>query len=259
MKLLLSYFVVIILLLSCKNDKVHKVVLNDNTTTNHPSFVELIESAYRKDKLTSNESISFNLDVTINGKQTSQKIYSTPSSSTIRLEKSNGAITMIRNAEVFSNAIKSELEKEKSDLYSLQYFLMLPYRLSEQNTTWNNNPQIKLANALWNTALLTISNPNEDTTSEFRIYTDPHTNLIEYVEKLIIHSSPSQERGEGTIIHYKNYENIDGIPFSRAWDIYKIDPSTLEIGEQIGTAVIKNVIFMDILPETYDITDLTKI
>jgi len=240
---------------SIQNSVVQEIV------SNHPSYVTDMETAHKKDLFLNKQSVCFNIDLTFGGNTSSQKITTTTNSSAIKAEKSDGTITIMKDGAIYTSADSSDWAGEQFGIYTYQYFFMLPYKMSEQGTKWNKRDALTINDKNYSSAQLTFESGTGDAPDDWYImHPDPETDLVAYAGYIVTGGSRTVEEAEARAhaIAYHDYIVTDGVPLSQRWSFhkYKKDES---VGDEIGNAKLKNVLFLDELEETYSTEGLTKI
>lgn len=249
-------------MINCKNQPTTiPSELPTSSGTNHPVYVEAIELAHNKSQLLTQETICFNLQYQFGDSRSKMKVFTTPNSSDIKIEKPDGTITIVTNGDIYTNADSTQWVRERFSIYTWQYFFMVPFKLSDDGTNWQKLPQQEIAGGLTNVAQLTFDSGTGDAPDDWYIvHSDPKTNLVKYLGYIVTGGGKSQAEAEKSAraVYYQDYTQVDGVPVSTKWSFHNYDRIT-GLGEQVGNATIKNVIFMKVDADTYDTADLNKI
>jgi len=253
----------IITSLACKNtaDKQQQNVQTVAADSDHPQYVDDIENAHNKAAVLDHETICFNIQYTFGSNSSKMKIFTTPNSSNIRVEKPDGTITVVDDGAVYTNADSTKWKSEQFSVYTWQYFFMVPYKLSDDGTNWQKIPQRELNGAMTDVSKLTFDSGTGDAPDDwYMLHTDPNSNLLRYLGYIVTGGGKSQTEAEKSAraVHYSNYEDVDGVPFATEWTFHNYS-LTEGLLDQVGGATLKNVLFMDRLDGIYDTTELTKI
>jgi len=259
----LGYLTLALLLSNCKQapTPTTTTLVNEVSTTDHPVYVEAIEQAHNKAQLLSHETICFNLQYQFGDRSNKMKVFTTPNSSDIKIEKLDGTITIVSNGDVYTNADSTKWAGEQFSIYTWQYFFMAPFKLSDEGTNWQKLPQQEIAGQLTNVAKLTFDTGTGDAPDDWYIlHTDPDTDLLQYLGYIVTGGGKTQAEAEKSAraVHYQDYIQVDGVPIATKWSFHNYDPNN-GLGDQLGGATIKNALFMKVDADTYDTTDLTKI
>ncbi len=252
---LFSILAVTIMLASCR-EKTKKAVSIENDMsiyleTDHPSYVSNLEFAHEKSNLFQNEMVCFNLDMRFGTQQSLMKIFTTPNSSAIRVDKLDGTSTIMLNGKVYTNAEQSQWDAVKSSLYTYQYFFMTPYKLSDKGTKWEKQPQMDINGISTNRAKMTFEAGTGDSPDDwYMVHSDPTSNLIKHMGYIVTGGGTTIEEAEQNAhaISYLDYKQIDGIPMATKWIFSDYDVET-GLGEQIGEGTLRNIDFMDVLDQ----------
>lgn len=260
-RIFIPTFIICLFALSCKdknslNAEIDTLNTIEAPETNHPDFVSNMEVSHQKAKLLENGVVCFNLDMTFGSSNSKMKIFATPSSSAIRVDKKNGASTVMINGDTYTDADSSSWAREKSGIFTYQYFFMAPYKFSDEGTIWNKMLPMEIEGKLTNRAKLTFESGTGDAPDDWYIvHSDPATGLVNYIGYIVTGGGTSIEEAEKNAhaIKYSNYKNIDGIPVATKWEFfdYTIDEG---LGDKIGEGIINNVELMDVVDQ-FDIIE----
>ena len=238
--------------ISCKDKGSLKVYPNEKISatvdSNHPSFVTNLEFAHEKDEVYKNEMICFNLDMTFGKSKTLMKMFTTPNSSAIRLDKQNGISTIMLDGKIYTNADKSEWENEKFAIYTYHYFFMAPYKFSDPGTKWDKESPMEINGELTNRAKLTFEEGTGNSSNDwYMVHSNPNSKLVEYIGYIVTDGGKSIEEAEKTAhaISYLDYKQVGKVPMSTRWLFSDYDQE-IGIGKKIGEGIIRNLDFMDI-------------
>jgi len=250
---------------SCKesntniNQKQIDLSTQETAETNHPEFVSKMETAHKKAKILKNGVVCFNLDMTFGSRNSKMKIFTTPISSAIRVDKQGGASTVMVNGKIYSDADSTHWQSEKFGIYTYQYFFMAPYKFSDNGTVWEKLEDMKIEDENTKRAKLTFESGTGDAPNDwYIIHSDPNTNLVKYIGYIVTGGGATVEEAEKNAhaIKYSNYKEVDGMPMATKWDFYEYNKED-GLGEKIGEGFIKNIELMDKVDQFEIINDGT--
>ena len=253
-RFLLICFTAGLLAIGCKDSNLKKSVEEDVQETlipetNHPDFVSNMEVAHQKSKLLEQGVICFNIDMTFGQRNSQMKIFTTPSSSAIRVDKKDGPSTVMINGDIYTDADSSSWRREKFGVYTYQYFFMAPFKFSDEGTKWEKLPNLE--GEVLDRALLTFESGTGDAPDDWYIvHSDPETNLVNHIGYIVTGGGATVEEAEKNAhaIKYSDYQEVDGIPMARQWEFFDYQKDT-GLGDKIGEAKIKNIAFMDAIDQ----------
>ena len=242
----------IMVLFSCKDSQNSNNTIDPIETaiipeTNHPDFVSQMEIAHNKIGLLKNGLICFNLDMTFGTRNTKMKIFTTPTSSSIRVDKLDGATTVMINGDIYTDADSSRWNSERFGVYTYQYFFMAPYKFSDDGTIWQKLPDMEIEGENTNRAKLTFEAGTGDAPDDwYMVHSDPESHLVNYIGYIVTGGGRSVEEAEKNAhaIKYSAYEEVDGVPIASKWEFFDYDKES-GLGDKIGEGIIKNVEMMD--------------
>ena len=237
---------------ACKEQKsnvvVSEVMSNIISDSNHPSFVTDMEFAHEKGNVYDNEMICFNLDMTFGKNKSQMKIFTTPNSSAIRVDKQNGISTIMIDGKTYTNADKSEWESERFGIYTYQYFFMAPYKFSDPGTKWEKKAPMEINGTMTNMAKLTFEDGTGDSSNDwYMVHSNPESNLVDHIGYIVTGGGTSIKEAEkhAHAISYINYIQVGGVPISSRWLFSDYSQET-GIGKKIGEGILHNIDFMDV-------------
>ena len=250
--------------MSCKDSNNSKQNNSSSTPletpeTNHPDFVSNMEVAHNKSKLLQNEIVCFNLDMTFGSNNSKMKIFTTPNSSAIRVDKKEGASTVMLNGEIYTDADSSRWRNEKFGIYTYQYFFMAPFKFSDKGTVWTKLSDMEIEGEITNRAKLTFESGTGDAPNDwYVIHSDPKSNKVKYIGYIVTGGGTTIEEAEKNAhaIKYSEYAEVGGVPFASKWEFYDYDKDE-GLGKKIGEGIIKNVELMDVVDQFSIINDGT--
>lgn len=252
---------IITLICSCRAKETQTEEQHVHNTSDHPIYIDRIEQGHQKALLVKNDVVCFNLEVTFGERKSKYKIFTTPTSSKIKMEKLDGTVTIMKNGTVYTNADSTKWESEQFGLFTYQYFFMAPYKLSDPGTRWKKLPMVQLEESAMNTAMLTFEDGTGDAPDDwYVVHSDPQTNRITYMGYIVTGGTIAASEAEKNAhaIKYLDYRTIDGIPISHKWQFFDYS-RTNGLGELIGEGSIKNAMFMEDIDHIFDTNGLQKI
>lgn len=227
--------------------------------TNHPSFVSDMEQAHNKAQLLRNGIVCFNLEMTFGTRKSSMKIFTTPTSSSIRVDKHDGPSTVMIDGELYTDADSSQWKREQFGIYTYQYFFMAPYKFSDEGTIWQKLSDMKLEGKNTNRAKLTFESGTGDAPDDwYLVHSNPENNRVEYIGYIVTGGGASVEDAEknARVIKYSDYQMVDGIPVAYKWEFFDYSPEH-GLGDKRGEGILRNVEMMDVVDQFEIINDGT--
>ncbi|MDF1696904.1 MAG: hypothetical protein P1U56_13765 [Saprospiraceae bacterium] len=234
-------------------------VENEMSETNHPNYVSEMEKAHRKSDLLKNGIVCFNLDMTFGKNKSLMKIFTTPNSSAIRVDKKDGASTVMVNGSIYSDADSTQWNREKFGVYTYQYFFMAPYKFSDEGTIWKKMNEVVMEGKPMERAMLTFEAGTGDAPDDWYIvYADEDSHLVQYIGYIVTGGGTSVEEAEKNAhaIKYSDYETIANIPFATKWEFFDFNREK-GLGDKIGEGHLRNIELMDNVDQFEIINDGT--
>jgi hypothetical protein len=217
--------------------------------TEPKSFAESIEAAHEKENFTKNEAVQFDLHLSFNEKLRLEATFTLLTNSTKgKIEETNGQTIYYDSEHVYVSA-NSELTQEKARFraYTWSYFFLLPNKMTDEGTKWNDYPKKGILDESYNAEKLTFDSGTGDAPDDwYLLFQDQKTELVKYAAYIVTaNKSVAEAEEDPHAIEYLNYEEIDGVPIAtewkfHGWDLAKNRPTSL-----LGTAYISNVLFLE--------------
>lgn len=263
-RVIIFCFSIVLFSVSCKEKNTKPLQVDtqevlQTTETNHPNFVSDMEAAHKKALLLQNGIVCFNLDMTFSGRNSKRKIFTTPNSSAIRVDKVNGASTVMVNGDIYSDADSTKWASEKFGIYTYQYFFMAPYKFSDEGTVWTKMEDMMIEGENTKRAKLTFESGTGDAPDDWYIvHSDPISNQVKYIGYIVTGGGTSIEEAEKNAhaIKYSNYKDVDGIPIATLWEFFDYNKDE-GLGDKIGDGKINSIELMDIVDQFDIINDGT--
>lgn len=244
----LSYLIIAFsfFLVSCSSensDSNTKTIEPDNQITS--DLRSDIESVHRKDLFLKEEYVQFDLNLKFGGKERlNGTITLATNSSKGVIETKSGEKIYFNQDKVYIPSEKENSNKARFDAYTWSYFFLLPYKLSDGGTYWNNYSSDSLNGKEYETNKLTFGDGIGDAPEDWYIvYSDRGSHIIN-VAAYIVTAGKSVEEAEKDphAIQYLNYEMVDGIPFAHQWKFWGWN-ETEGLTNVLGEADLSNINF----------------
>ena len=228
------------------------LVFSSYTPYLQKSFVEKLEQAHKKEVFVGQEAISFDLNLSFNGKQRLLgKLTLLTNSTKGLIELKSGDKIIYRDGEVFWTGDFSE-KRARFDAYTWSYFFMLPYKLSDEGTIWSEYSNSDLNGKKYETQKLSFESGTGDAPDDwYVIYADPSSSLIN-TAAYIVTAGMSKEKAEEDphAISYRNYKMIKGVPIAHSWTFWEWRENK-GLTKQLGEAEISSVEFITATDELF--------
>ncbi len=212
-------------------------------------FVGNIETTHNKAAFLQKKAVQFDFDLTFGGKAIMKaKLTLLTNSSKGLIEMANGQKIVFDQSKVFHSADMENTQGVRFNAYTWGYFFMLPYKLSDAGTKWNEYPADTLSKQkAYDVQKLTFEGSTGDSPEDWYIvYADKNTHQLD-VAAYIVTAGKSKEKAEADphAIEYLNYQKVDGIPVATQWAFWgwRADKG---LTEKIGEANLSNVKFVEV-------------
>jgi hypothetical protein len=239
MKKITLFIVVVMAILSCKEVKKAKDFATD--------FVTETETAHLKTDFLKNDAIQYNIvaffgaEEWINGKMTLST-----NSENGKIEFKNGSQIIFNGQKVFySNDIKDN-SNVRFDAYTIPYFFLLPYKLSDKGTVWSSYQNNEKDSLNFNVKKLSFAAETGDAPNDwYVVYANKKTNLIEKAAYIVTAGGTAQAEAEKNphAIEYLDYKITDGIPIASKWKFWSWKKD-IGFEKELGNAQLSDLKFI---------------
>ncbi len=235
MKKIAFFIIVSSLLLSCKKEDKPK------------DFVTETETAHFKNDFLKNDAIQYNIvaffgtEEWINGKMTLST-----NSENGKIEFKNGSQIIFNGQKVFYSKSIKDNSNVRFDAYTIPYFFLLPYKLSDKGTVWSKYQNKEKDSLNFNTKKLSFGAGTGDAPNDWYVlYTNKKTNLIEKTAYIVTAGGTSQAETEKNphAIEYLNYKNTGGIPIATKWKFWSWKKDS-GFEKELGNAQLSDLKFI---------------
>lgn len=213
------------------------------TTEQPDTFAEQVEQAHAKADFKAYEAIQFDLQLFFGGKE---RLNGTLTLST---DSRNGLIATKDGKKIYFQDDKIYFAPETENVastrfsaYTWPYFFMLPYKLNDPGTVWNDYPDKSMDGKNYLTHKLSFEAGTGDAPDDwYVVYADEENELLQ-VAAYIVTAGQSQEEAEKDphAIEYLEYKTVQGIPIATAWKFWGWQADQ-GLTDQLGEATLRNI------------------
>ncbi len=239
--------VLLISLFACKN-------------SDKPSdFVSITETAHLKFEFLKKEAIQFNIIAFFGTSEwINAKMTLATNSGNGKIEFKNGDQILFNNQKVFFSKTIKDTSGVRFDAFTIPYFFLLPYKLSDKGTVWTKYKNSENDSLNFDTKKLSFAPKTGDAPDDWYIvYTNKKTDLIQKSAYIVTFGGTSQTEAEKEphAIEYLNYEPINGIPIATKWKFWGWKKN-FGFQKELGNAVLSDIKFINTTPNFFEPTDL---
>jgi len=228
---------------SSNNNATESVLESENKPAS--TFATKIQEAHEKKEFLKKDVISFDLQLFFGGKERlNGKIKLATDGTKGRYSLKGGTELIFKHDSVLVSDNYSNQNRARFAAYTWSYFFLMPYKLNDPGTIWENYSDSLLNGTLYKTGKLTFEAGTGDAPDDWYIvYADPES-MIMNTAAYIVTAGKSQEQAEKDphAIQYSGYSEIDGIPIAHRWDFYAWRPK-LGLNDTLGYAILENIHF----------------
>ena len=236
MKSTLLFLLSLLLIISaCKDEK---------TLT----FDEKIEAAHHKIEIQREKAIEFDISLVFGNKTrlVGKMTLLTDGTKGLISEK-NGEQLYFDHEHIYLDTTVSSIEGARFKAYTWSYFFLLPYKLTDPGTVWNDYQDSLLNGQPYETGKLTFESGTGDADQDWYIlYADQETNLV-YAAAYIVTANKSKEEAEKDphAIVYEDYKQVNGVPIAQKWSFYEWNEKD-GLTNKLGQADLAGMRFVDV-------------
>jgi hypothetical protein len=242
-------FFILISCIACKKVEESK----DIVTIKSNDFVSIAETAHSKTDFLKNDAIQFNIIASfgstewVNGKMTLAT-----NSSNGKIEFKNGDQIIFNKDKVFCSKSIRDTTSVRFNAYTIPYFFLLPYKLSDKGTVWTPYKNMEADSLNFSTQKLSFTTGTGDAPDDwYVVYSNKKTNLIEKTAYIVTFGGTSQIEAEKEphAIEYLDYKPVDKIQIATKWKFWgwKKDEG---FQKELGNAILSDINFIKI-PSDY--------
>ena len=216
------------------------------STTEKENLVKQIEKAHQKDEFLSKKAIEFNINLSFGGKERlNAKMTLLTNSTKGLLELNDSSKIYYTNEKVYHSPNLKNEKGVRFDAYTWSYFMLFPYKLSDEGTNWSAVEELKLADKNYNTQKLTFGQDIGDAPDDwYLVYSNPKTKIIEYAAYIVTAKKTVQEaEADPHAIQYTNYKTVNGVPLATEWVFWGWTKDK-GLSKELGKATLSNFKFI---------------
>ena len=210
-------------------------------------FVTKAETAHCKTDFLKNDAIRFTIVASFGGEEwVNGKMTLATNSSEGKIEFKNGSQIIFNNSKVFYSKTIKDTASVRFDAYTIPYFFLLPYKLSDKGTVWDAYKNKEKDSLNFDAKKLTFAPKTGDAPDDwYVVYTNEKTNLIQKAAYIVTFGGRAQIEAERSphAIEYLDYKKIAGIPIATKWKFWDWQK---DVGflKELGNAEITEVEFI---------------
>lgn len=207
------------------------------------NFVTKTEKAHSKTDFLKHDAIQFNIiaffgtEEWINGKMTLAT-----NSGNGKIKFKNGSQILFNDNKVFYTETVKDTSGVRFDAYTIPYFFLLPYKLSDKGTIWTKYKNIEKDNLNFNAEKLSFAPKTGDASNDWYIVYTDKVNLIKKAAYIVTAGGTSQTEAEKNphAIEYQNYLLVDNVPIATKWKFWSWQK---DIGfvKELGNATLSDI------------------
>jgi hypothetical protein len=234
MKKILTLTFGLFLLISCKKEEKKE----DN-------FVANIENAHNKSAFLKEEIVTFDIESYFGtNKWISGTISLSTDSGKGKIVMADSSVIIFTGSDVFYSPKIQDTAGVRFNAYTVPYFFMLPYKLSDDGTKFSDYQNVETTADDFNAKKLSFeANIGDAPNDWYVLYSNKKTNLIEKTAYIVTAKSAKEDAEKNPhAIEYLNYKEVNGIPFATNWLFYEWKQD-VGLTKEIGKATISNIRF----------------
>ncbi len=216
-------------------------------TAKKNAFTSSIEIAHKMQEFSSKKYISFDMDMTWKGTKEPRIHYTLGTKSEyLKMTYENKTWIEYNNGK-YQYSPKIDSANARFDIFTYSYFFMLPYKLNDSGTKWENFPNNDLKdNKSYVANKLSFEKNIGDAPDDWYIvYKNAKTNILEAAAYIVTYGGgdPIKAAQKPHMIQYGNYTNFDEIPLATKWKFSKWSSENGVDKNPMGEATLSNIKF----------------
>ena len=224
-------------------DKAMAEVATMPETEQPAGFAESVEQAHAKDAFKAYEAIQFDIQLFFGGRErlNGTLTLSTDSRQGLIATK-EGKKIYFQDDKIYFAPDTENVAGTRFSAYTWPYFFMLPYKLNDPGTVWNDYPDKSMNGENYLTHKLSFEPGTGDAPDDwYVVYADEESELLQ-AAAYIVTAGQSQEEAEKDphAIEYLKYETVQGIPIATAWKFWGWQADQ-GLTDQLGEAQLSNI------------------
>lgn len=210
-------------------------------------IVTSIEEAHAKALIQEYDYIRFDIEKSFGGRPaTVSTVTASTDGGRIKLEHQGGHTVVWNRGEFKTTGDSTTVARDRFDIFTWQYFFMLPYKLSDKGVNVLDKGVVVMDDISYPTAWLTFDSGTGDAPDDwYKLHLDPASNRLRHVGYIVTAGGKSADEAADNAhsITYSNYQDKAGIPIASRWTFSNYDATGQQVQDSIGYALIRHVEF----------------
>jgi hypothetical protein len=247
MKTLLSSYIVLVLSIVGCDISQRTPPVDVAPVSDIDPIASRIGQAHGKSLLDEYGYVRFDIEKSFGGSApTTATITASTDGGRIRLDTKSGRTIVWDRGELRSTSDDDGRQGDRFEIFTWQYFFMLPYKLADPGVNLLAQPQVDMDGQAYETVWLAFDNGTGDASDDwYRLHIDQASGRIEHAGYIVTAGgkTPEEAAANAHSITYDDYTPTAGIPISRSWTFSNYDADTQQVRDSIGYARISNISF----------------
>lgn len=219
------------------------------------SFVSAIERAHRAERWHKQQAFAAEIEVVFGGRQMlAGTMIFNPAVNRVRMELAGGEVLVYDGRSAYLAPAAADFARGRFHVLTWPYFLAAPFKLSDPGTRLTAGEDLVLEDATYPTARLSFDAGVGDTPDDwYHLFRDPHSDRLVAMGYIVTYGkSRTEAEKKPSIIVYRDYQAVEGIPISLRWDFYYWDPARGREEQPKGRVTIRDPRFVEPAPDAYE-------
>jgi hypothetical protein len=229
-------------------------ILGCKSSEKPKDFATTTETAHFKNEFLKNDAIQYNIVATFGTSEwVNAKMTLATNSSQGKIEFKNGNKIIFNNKKVFYSKSIKDTTSVRFDAYTIPYFFLLPYKLSDKGTVWAKYQNKEKDSLDFDARKLSFTSGTGDAPDDwYVVYTNKKTSLIQKAAYIVTFGGTTQSEAEKEphAIEYLDYKSVNGIPIATKWKFWGWKKD-VGFQKQLGSAIISDVKFIETTPDYF--------
>lgn len=247
MKLLLSSYILLVLSIVGCDISQRTPPVDVASVSDIDPIARRIGQAHGQTLLGEYDYIRFDIEKSFGGSvPTTATITASTDGGRIRIDAEDDRTIIWNKGGLLSNGESDRREADRFEVFTWQYFFMLPYKLSDPGVNILAQPDVVINDKIYETVWLAFDDGTGDASDDwYRLHIDKSSGLIKHAGYIVTAGgkTPEEAAASAHSITYDHYTTTAGIQISRSWTFSNYDAEEQQVLDSIGYARISNISF----------------
>ncbi len=220
-------------------------------------FVAAIEKRHQKAAFLGYDAIGFDIELFFGGsKRLDAKMTLSTDSRYARIDREDGNTIIVKDDKVYASPGLKDDKSVRFAAYTWSYFFMLPYKLSDDGTQWEDYSSTAESESGVDAMKLSFESGTGDAPDDWYIvFADEKLHRITHAAYIVTAGASQAEAEEDPhAIAYDDYSVVQGVPIAHSWTFWGWREGK-GLTDQLGNATLSSVNLMEDATGTFDVPE----